>query len=198
MIDNNHEVLKPMLLQRGFGLLEVLITIVVLGVSMIALTKLQGILLQEGSYAKARSAALNLAQGKLEDLRGFSRLKAAGNETFSYEDIKESPESVKIQVPNGNVYRQTWTVKSYYYCPDKKPDENNCDEPYKKPYPDFKVVTVTVKWDGLEGEQSVQLESAISASNPADEARALALLASGKLNCYAVFSLWKDSRLDLI
>jgi prepilin-type N-terminal cleavage/methylation domain-containing protein len=165
-------VLKSIPLQKGFGLLEVLITIVVLGVSMVALAKLQGILLQEGSYAKARSVALNLAQGKLEDLRGFSRLKAVGNGTFAYAEIGENGEDNVTVSDKDVIYNRTWTVTSYYYCPGKNVDENNCDEPYEKSYPDFKVVKVTVTWGDSENE-SVRLESVISASEPADEARAI-------------------------
>jgi prepilin-type N-terminal cleavage/methylation domain-containing protein len=177
-------ILKPVLLQKGFGLLEVLITIVVLGVGMIALAKLQGILLQESSYAKARSVALNLAQGKLEDLRSFARLKAVGNGTFAYAEIGEGNtggvENVdgSLAIPNGEVtvsnvaYNRTWTVVSYYYCAENQPPStSNCSP--SKPYPDFKVVKVTVTWAGLDGTQSVELGSAISASEPADEARAI-------------------------
>jgi prepilin-type N-terminal cleavage/methylation domain-containing protein len=178
------EILKPIPLQKGFGLLEVLITIIVLGVTLFALARLQALLLQEGSYAKGRSVALNLAQGKLEDLRGFARLKAVGNGTFAYAEIGEgntggvenadgsliNPSGDDISVSNVT-YNRTWTVKSYYYCPGKNVDENNCDEPYEKSYPDFKVVKVTVTWDDPDGK--VELESAISASEPADEARAI-------------------------
>jgi prepilin-type N-terminal cleavage/methylation domain-containing protein len=176
-------ILKPVLLQKGFGLLEVLITIVVLGVSMVALAKLQGILLQESSYAKARSVALNLAQGKLDDLRSFARLKAVGNGTFAYAEIGENTGGVEkdngnLAIPNGEVtvsnvaYNRTWTVVSYYYCVENQPPStSNCSP--SKLYPDFKVVKVTVTWVGLDGTQSVELESAISASEPADEARAI-------------------------
>lgn len=186
-------ILKPIPLQKGFGLLEVLITIAVLGVALIALARLQALLLQGGSYAKARSVALNLAQGKLEDLRSFVWLKPpvpnAG--IFTYVGIGDNtggaahhdgtlvnPSDMTV---SNVAYHRTWKVIAYYYCPKEDSpgnsvlvSENNCD----KPYSDFKIVKVMVKWNDLEGEQSVELASVISASDPAKEGRALVLLSN--------------------
>jgi prepilin-type N-terminal cleavage/methylation domain-containing protein len=178
--------LKHIPLEKGFGLLEVLITILVLGVGMIALAKLQGIVLREGSYAKARSVAVNLAQGKLEDLRGFEQLQLptpnAG--VFTYAEIGDNTGGLEnadgsLVIPSGEVtvsnviYNQTWTVTSYYYCAENQsPSLSNCT--LSKPYPDFKIVMMTIAWDDSKGTQSVQLEDTISATDPAKGIRALA------------------------
>jgi hypothetical protein len=159
---------------------------------MIALARLQVLLLQGGSYAKARSVALNLAQGKLEDLRSFEQLQLPTPNAgiFTYAEIGNNTgaeignntggvekDDGTLVIPSGEVtvsnviYNRAWTVKSYYSCPGKSVDENNCDEPYKKSYPDFKVVKVTVTWDDPDGK--VELESVISATNPAKGIRAL-------------------------
>lgn len=183
--------LRHIPLQKGFGLLEVLITIVVLGVSMIALAKLQVVLLHGGSYARARSAALNLAQSKLEDLHSFTQLTGAGSGVFAYEEIKSSTQAESVTLPGDNVtYNRTWTVEYFYYCPQTSNPSNivlmkdtnltdgiNCDAPYNTLYPDFKVVTVTVTWPSTDPENKlknkVKLQSAISATDPAEEIRAL-------------------------
>lgn len=57
--------------QRGVGLIEVLIAMLVFAVGAVALVKLQGELIQGGSNANARSVALSIAQEKLDDLRAF-------------------------------------------------------------------------------------------------------------------------------
>lgn len=57
--------------QRGFGLIEVLISMLVFAVGAVALVKLQGELVRGGSNANARSVALSIAQEKLDDLRAF-------------------------------------------------------------------------------------------------------------------------------
>jgi prepilin-type N-terminal cleavage/methylation domain-containing protein len=180
--------LKGIPLQKGFGLLEVLITIVVLGVGMIALARLQALLLQGGSYAKARSVALNLAQGKLEDLRSFEQLQlpAPNAGIFTYAEIGNNTGGVEkddgtLVIPSGEVtvsnviYNRAWTVTSHYYCAENQsPSPSNCS--LSKPYPDFKIVKITITWTDpvdLEDTQPVELESVISATNPAKGIRAL-------------------------
>lgn len=165
------KMLKSVLPEKGFGLIEVLITLLVLGVSMTALAKLQGLLLRGSSAAQAQSVALNLAQGKLEDLHSFIQL-ATGNGVFAYADIGNN---IGGNIPSGQVtvanviYNRTWTVASYYYCSQgggsvPTPTSSNCN----KPYPDVKVVTVTVTWSDLDGPQSIGLESTLNANNPAN------------------------------
>ena len=62
--------------QKGIGLLEVLIAVVVLAVGIMALSKFQGGLLRSGSDAKARTIATNLAQERMETLRTFDNRAA--------------------------------------------------------------------------------------------------------------------------
>lgn len=168
--------------QKGFGLLEVLITVVVLAITLVALAGLQALLLQGGAYAKARSVALNLAQAKLEDLRGFTELElpTSSSGIFTYQEIGSNtggaenmdgtlvnPGSSSMTVSDVT-YGQAWTVVSYYYCgANQSPSTSNCGS--AKPYPDFKVVTVRVTWtDPIDpgSTQSVELESTISATDP--------------------------------
>ena len=53
----------------GFSLLEVLITLVVLGTGLISLARFQGAVLQENDGTKARSVALQLAEERIEQFR---------------------------------------------------------------------------------------------------------------------------------
>jgi Tfp pilus assembly protein PilV len=54
---------------RGFALMEALIAIVLLGVGVLGVAKLNGVLLQDSGLAKTRAEAMQLAQGQLEALR---------------------------------------------------------------------------------------------------------------------------------
>lgn len=58
--------------QRGVTLLEVLITLIVLGVGLLAMAQLQVAVIQDNSIAKKRTAALLLAQTELEQFREFT------------------------------------------------------------------------------------------------------------------------------
>ncbi len=64
--------MMPQRAHRGFGLLEILIAAVVIGLGIVALTSLQGKFLKSASATSQREVALKLAQAKLDDLRGFT------------------------------------------------------------------------------------------------------------------------------
>ncbi|WP_345552437.1 prepilin-type N-terminal cleavage/methylation domain-containing protein [Microbulbifer aestuariivivens] len=57
--------------QRGIGLIEVLIAMFVLAFGVLALSKMQGEFFGESAASKARSEALAIAQGRLEDMRNY-------------------------------------------------------------------------------------------------------------------------------
>ncbi len=63
-------------LQRGLSLVEVFVALLVLSVGLIALAKLQVDLVRGGGDSRARAAALAIAEGKVEDLRTFSKKQA--------------------------------------------------------------------------------------------------------------------------
>ncbi|MBY5993427.1 hypothetical protein [Ferrimonas balearica] len=71
--------------QRGIGLVEVLIAILVVSLSVVALSRLQGQLLRSGGETSMREVALKLAQAKLDDLRSFTTAVDTGG--FDYGDI---------------------------------------------------------------------------------------------------------------
>jgi prepilin-type N-terminal cleavage/methylation domain-containing protein len=170
---------------KGFGLIEVLITMLVLGVALLALAEFQATLMQGSSHAKARSIALNLAQEKLEDLRSLEQLPSADKGTFTDED----------EITASNVtYNRAWEVIPYYYCPGNSPEVSELKESNDcgRPYPDFNIATMTVTWldqtsnwnegdeqqetegEEVHGLQVLELQSIINASNPTKNLRALA------------------------
>ena len=55
--------------QRGVGMIEVLITVLVLSVGLLGLAALQGISLQSNSVSYHRTQAVNLAHEVLDDIR---------------------------------------------------------------------------------------------------------------------------------
>ncbi len=58
--------------QAGFGLLEVLISLVVVAVGILSVTVLQAGLLRQSSDSTARAEAMAIAQARIEDLRNYT------------------------------------------------------------------------------------------------------------------------------
>lgn len=163
--------------QTGFSLIEVLITLVVVGFGLISMAKLQGVVQQDTSAAKARTVASHLAEQKIEDLRNFTVLLPVGA-AIAYSTIATNAGgSVALAsgaVPVANVtYNRTWIVNNYYYT-----NVNTAPTtvvPVSAPlFPDFKRITVTITWQDADGaNQALALNTIISASDPALAGRVL-------------------------
>ena len=61
--------------QRGFSLIEAMFSALILAIALLALAGFHVGAFQDSSLVKARMAATNLAQEKLDDLRSFRLLK---------------------------------------------------------------------------------------------------------------------------
>jgi len=59
---------------KGFGLIEVLLSTVILGVGLVGVAQFQGNVFKDGSLSKQRAEALKLAEKKLEEVRHFSTI----------------------------------------------------------------------------------------------------------------------------
>lgn len=98
-------------IQQGYSLIEVMIAAALLGGSLIALGQLQGSSLKDSALAKQRQEASNLAQAKLEELRGV-----AGATNYNALAAKaEAPDPAHtISAINGSAltvpYTLNWTV----------------------------------------------------------------------------------------
>ena len=63
--------------QSGVSILEVLISIAVVSIGMLAMVKMQGQIMKGSSFSNMRSMATSLVQEKLDDLRAFECLAAS-------------------------------------------------------------------------------------------------------------------------
>lgn len=86
---------------QGFSMLEVLITMAILSVGLVAMAKFQGTLLQNSTLAKNRTIAINLAQDKIETLRSsdFALLSSGA-------DVIDA----SIQESISERYDRIWTI----------------------------------------------------------------------------------------
>jgi type IV pilus modification protein PilV len=116
-----YSTIKP---EKGIGLIEVLVTTVVVAVGLLAVASLQGTFVSSSGESKTRSEALVLAEQKLESLRnnvtstGYSAL-ASGT---------DSP------VGTNATFTRTWTITDV--------------TPFTTGAPDRKNISVQVGWDG--------------------------------------------------
>jgi Tfp pilus assembly protein PilV len=77
----------------GFTLIEVLISLIIVVVGVVAVLQLQGVFFNTVSDAEKRAVAYRLAETKLEELRGYD------SRTIFYTDIVDSSEAV-MPIPN--------------------------------------------------------------------------------------------------
>ena len=169
--------------QLGVGLIEVLVAIFVVALVTLSVMQLQGTILSSGSDARARSAAIKLAQRKLDDLKSFKCLeddssddsdpeseqdcpKASGQYPFTYVEIagtnaggtKLQDGSNALKFPSGDVTigNTTYTVNWEavdYYYCDDAMAPSTSNCTPAKSRPSFKDVEVAVAWNDENGDQ---------------------------------------------
>ena len=166
---------NPKILQKGVSLIEVLITLLVLGMGLMSLAKFQGTVMKDNSVGKERTVAIHLAQQKLEDLRNFSILttpipQIAVPPLASYQAIGNNAggritAGVTLALPSGPVlstelgnsnvqYTRTWRVQSWYYSNTVAGTNARATMTAPTPapsYPPLKQVLVTIKWPDKTG-----------------------------------------------
>ncbi len=93
---------------KGFGLIEVLLATVVLGIGLVGVAQFQGNVYKDGSLSKQRAEALIIAEKKLEELRHFSTIS-------EYENIFTNSLSGIQPIENTTIDRDTttFTLKAY-------------------------------------------------------------------------------------
>lgn len=169
-------------LARGYSLLEVLISVVIFAIGLLALLQLQGGLTRSAADANQRTVAANLAEEIMEQRRGFSRLSVDPDGVDpAYADIVDGTTSF---TRGGIEYEVTTEVDDYYYSG----GSFSTTAPTGRALSDFKVVTLTVSWGGdiqqefridndnraTLGSGSVSLTDVIASTTSAASARALA------------------------
>lgn len=150
--------------QRGFGLVEVLVTLVILGVGILALLAFHGESQRNLSDTKARTEALRLASEKLAELESFlkkddSRLKNVG----TFEDPQNPIAGTLAQ------YQRSWEVA--YADEDGDGDTTDCSDDPDAEFYCPRLVRVQVAWQDRDGNaQQVELASEVYFHPPAEAA----------------------------
>ncbi|WP_205609936.1 type IV pilus modification PilV family protein [Noviherbaspirillum galbum] len=124
---------------RGFSLIEVMVTLVILAGGLLALSKFQTDIMVSNSQAKQRTEATLRGQQKIDELRSFSSLTEYGNVASGTDTVAGTSAS----------FTRTWTIT-----------------PHSTP-PLYKEIAMTVSWTDNRGNaHSVNLNSMIASNDP--------------------------------
>lgn len=133
--------------RQGFTFVEVLVALVIIAIGVAGLVSLQRMYIQSSTRATERTAAMEMAQEKIEELR-FTK----------YETLAAGTDSEQRA---GKTFNLNWTVGSQYlvgsgWVPAGSPSE---PDPLP-PEPDAKAVTITVAWTERAGDaESLTMEA---------------------------------------
>lgn len=138
-------------LNRGVGLLDVLLAIGIFVIGMLALAGLQGNLTRSSADANARTIGSNFAEETIERYRRFDSLWTdADPDTFAYQDIvSETITETRSGIP----YTVDVTVEDWFFMPDGETVTKDTDDlPAGRDTSrsDFKYVEIAVSWTGNE------------------------------------------------
>jgi prepilin-type N-terminal cleavage/methylation domain-containing protein len=140
---------------RGFTLIEVLISLIVAVIGIVAILQLQGVFLSTASDSQQRAMATAVAEKKLEELRGFDSIATTSSSLNSFNDINSGSGAENVTAGSTTyTYSLDWTVTPY----------KASGAVASMASADFKNVTVNVSWDS--GASSLSLSSVIGAINP--------------------------------
>lgn len=117
--------------KKGFTLLEVMITLVILSVGMLGLASMQIMAIKGNSFGQRLSIASTLAQNKLEEIR-----------QVAFDSIADGNDVCTDQI-NRVSYNRQWTVQN------------------DTPQPNMKTVDIRVRWMGSEAQRSVSYSTII-------------------------------------
>jgi len=134
--------------QKGFGLFEILVTLVVLGVGVVGLVTLSKSALTASQDGKRYEVAMRLAESKIEEFRNFNNLVTAMAPLTSYAAIT-SGNATKSQ--SGDSYTLAWTVTNQYWNGNTSAWQNTAPAGYLLNYPGRKQINTTVSWTNSEG-----------------------------------------------
>lgn len=143
---------------KGFGLLEILITLVLLGVGVAGLVSLARGMLSTAREGGRYEIAMRLAESKLDEFRNFNEIRTATPPLTAYKDISTGSNNQSLSYDN---YGVSWTVSNQYL----NGGVWSTTQPatYLYDYPQRKLIVVTVTWEDNSGDdRSLQLAGAIS------------------------------------
>ncbi|WP_447835307.1 type IV pilus modification PilV family protein [Aeromonas salmonicida] len=144
--------------QKGFGLLEILITLVVLGVGIVGLVSMSKSALKVSQDGRRYETAMRLAESKLDEFRNFNGVMTATAPLTAYNQITSASAAVTLL---GEPYSLAWTVTNQYL--NGSTWQGAAPAGYRLSYPGRKAVTVNVGWSDSEGQShTLQLTGNIS------------------------------------
>lgn len=127
--------------QKGFGMVEVLISMAVVSFGLLGVAKLQSNMMTSSAESKTRTEALYAANQKIEELRSFTDLSI-------YNGIVSNSDTVTANSGSNANLARTWTITDVVS-------------------PNYKTITVNVTWtDSKNSTKSVSMTSYISMSDP--------------------------------
>lgn len=132
---------------RGFTFVEVLVALVIIAVGVAGLVSLQRMFIQSSTRAAERTAAMELAQEKIEELR-----------FIEYANLATGTDTV---VREGKTFSLDWTVADRYWSAGGwvTAADPNAPDPLP-PEADTKLVTVSVAWTERAGDaESLDMEA---------------------------------------
>lgn len=133
--------------QKGMGLLDVVLAVVIFAIGMLALASLQTNITRSSVDSNARTVALNLAEQVIEGYRSFEELRTEVDK-FAYQDIVTETLSFTV---GGTDYTVAVDVEEWYFLNDRETlvSEDNLPEGFTAPsISDFKQVDLQVTWAG--------------------------------------------------
>ncbi|WP_421242610.1 type IV pilus modification PilV family protein [Aeromonas enteropelogenes] len=149
--------MKP---HKGFGLLEILITLVLLGVGVAGLVAMSRSLLNTSQDSRRYEVAMRLAESQLDAFRTFNGVVSAVSPLTAYNNIAAGTSSA-TPADGGGTYALSWTVSNQYW--NGSAWQTTIPAGYLYSYPGRKVVNVTVSWSDNVGQaHSLLLSGAVS------------------------------------
>ncbi|RQM60200.1 type IV pilus modification PilV family protein, partial [Aeromonas enteropelogenes] len=103
--------MKP---HKGFGLLEILITLVLLGVGVAGLVAMSRSLLNTSQDSRRYEVAMRLAESQLDAFRTFNGVVSAVSPLTAYNNITAGTSSA-TPADGGGTYALSWTVSNQYW-----------------------------------------------------------------------------------
>lgn len=151
--------------QKGIGLIEVMVTLVIISIGILGLVNFQSFAFQSAAVASQRAKAITLAQDKMAKLRTFSSIGKQGGTPTCPEKTKFVNIDGECNEPDTSTggypdYTLDIAVKDYcYVATNSAPVTCNATN-----IPDLKRVTITVRWDK---DREFVLSSFIASIDPA-------------------------------
>ncbi|HSM68326.1 MAG TPA: prepilin-type N-terminal cleavage/methylation domain-containing protein, partial [Xanthomonadales bacterium] len=153
---------------RGFTLLEIMISVLIISVGLVALANLQTKLSRYSATAKQRTLAVNLAEQQIETMQAISVLGGTGagacaTEPGAFDDLAACTSGITVDSGSG-AFTMTWTVSEFLQNADGTTEAYVAAANLRRP--DLKLITIKVAWvDGQGAQQDIELSDIVDATS---------------------------------